>query len=69
MTFSDHRKFNDALVNNVLKEFSRSGAEYLILTSKDWVKIQPYISDKSKIIEAWYEHKVENEEDFIKCFI
>lgn len=69
MTFSDHRKFNDALVNNVFKEFSKSGAEYLILTSKDWVKIQPYISDKSKVIEAWYEHKVENEEDFIKCFI
>lgn len=69
MAFSDHRKFDRALLKNVLKEFSKSGAEYLIVTSKDWVKIHPYMNDNNKVVEAWYEHKIENEEDFIKCFI
>ncbi|MEI6092199.1 MAG: tetraacyldisaccharide 4'-kinase [bacterium] len=69
ISLSDHYRFNSKLLSDILQEASQNGAESLIVTSKDLVKIRPYLDDTSKIVEAWYEHKIEDEEGFIKCFL
>jgi hypothetical protein len=41
--------------------------EYIVVTSKDWVKIKPFIDNDKIFVEAWYDHKIDNEEEFINC--
>ena len=67
MSFSDHYKFNQSVFNEVVQAASRVGAEYIIVTSKDWGKIKPFIGEHHNIIEAWYEHQINNEGEFLKC--
>jgi tetraacyldisaccharide-1-P 4'-kinase len=67
MAFSDHYEFNSSVLEGVMREAEKTGAEYVVVTSKDWVKIRPFMSDNKKVIESWYEHQIENEGEFIKC--
>ncbi|MCX6113468.1 MAG: tetraacyldisaccharide 4'-kinase [Proteobacteria bacterium] len=67
MAFSDHYSFNRKVLNIILREADRSDAEYIVVTSKDWVKMKPFVDNEKRFIETWYDHKIENEEEFINC--
>ena len=67
MAFSDHHGFNKKIVDMVLKEAKSNEAEFIVVTSKDWVKIKPFVDNDKIFIETWYDHNIENEEEFINC--
>jgi len=73
MAFRDHYAYDLKTVKMIIDNAKNLGVKYVALTSKDWVKIKPILSDELKVgiefIECSYEHTLENEEEFLNCSI
>jgi tetraacyldisaccharide 4'-kinase len=78
MAFRDHYAYDKKTVKMILNSAKSFGAEYLAVTSKDWVKIKPIIENmleqnknniKDQFVECSYDHNIEDEKEFLSCCI
>jgi tetraacyldisaccharide 4'-kinase len=69
MGYSDHRAFSTNDVKDIYDFKNSVAAQYIALTKKDWAKLERLVPDHNDIVLCWYEHVIDNEEDFIKCCI
>lgn len=73
MAFRDHYRFDTKTLGMIVESAKQNATKDIVLTSKDWVKIEPLKDSLEKtsrinFIESYYEHKIEDKERFIACF-
>jgi tetraacyldisaccharide 4'-kinase len=69
MEYSDHRKFSSKDMKDIYDFKDKTGAEYIALTKKDWAKLEKLMPNHDDVVLCWYEHSIDDEEDFLKCCI
>ena len=69
MGYSDHRAFSPNDVTDIYDFKNTVAAQYIALTKKDWAKLEKLIPDHNDVVLCWYEHIIDNEEEFIRCCI
>jgi len=67
--YADHYSFGKKDVDHIIKVKESAGAEYIVVTSKDIPKLKEFFKGRNDIIEAWYEHKIDDQEGFLRCCI
>jgi len=69
MQYSDHKKFSSRDVKDIYGLRDKVGAEYIAMTKKDWAKLERLMPDCDDIVLCWYEHVIDNVEEFVRCCI
>lgn len=69
MGYSDHRAFGPNDVRDICDFKNKVAAEYIALTKKDWAKLEKLMPDHNDVVLCWYEHIIDNEEEFVRCCI
>jgi tetraacyldisaccharide 4'-kinase len=85
MAFRDHYAYDEKTVKMIIDNAKSVGAKYVLLTSKDWVKVKPILGGEAfsqsfnpaenmldgavQFVESYYEHDLEKEEEFLTCCI
>ncbi|MFH1223787.1 MAG: tetraacyldisaccharide 4'-kinase, partial [Pseudomonadota bacterium] len=67
--YGDHHRFRNSDVKNILRLKESVGAEYIVATSKDMPKLREFFKGRADVVEAWYEHKINDKEEFLTCCI
>lgn len=62
LVYRDHHQYTSEDVKSITQAFERSGADYLLTTQKDAVKLLPLLQDKSKLWVAPLEIDLMNAE-------
>ena len=66
----DHHDFAPKDIGEIVKGLRASGSDFVVYTSKDAVKIGDTLKKNGiPTIEVWYEHEMENAEEFLKLCI
>lgn len=67
-SFKDHYKYSEKDARDIVRLKDKINAEYVVCTSKDFVKLSKFIKN-SFLIETCYQHDLDDKEGFIKCFL
>jgi tetraacyldisaccharide 4'-kinase len=67
-SFKDHYKYSQKDAMDIVRLKDKLNAEYLVCTSKDFVKLSKFIKN-SFLIETCYQHDLDDKEGFFKCFL
>jgi len=67
IAYPDHYTYNSHNIDHIVSTFKKGEMDFVVYTSKDAVKIKDMLDNRGiPSIEVWYEHLIENEEEFLK---
>lgn len=69
MEYADHREFTHKDLSNILSFKDKVGAEIIAVTKKDWAKLEKLMPKNEVVALCWYEHIIDDHEEFLKCCI
>lgn len=66
----DHHNFAKDDIDYIVKLFKSTGADFVVYTSKDAVKVKELLKQKGvPAVEVWYDHEIDRPEEFVKLCI
>ena len=69
MEYADHRRFSHKDLSDMLSFRDKVGAEVIAVTQKDWAKLEKIMPKNEAIALCWYEHIIDDHQEFLKCCI